>query len=126
MGAEAVRRWAVWSVVCGGLVLAGGVSLAEVDINRASEEQLRQVKGIGAATARRIVAERSRGAYESLEHLAERVSGLGVKRLQQLRAAGLCASTPVKPCQTEMPKAAAKAAGATTRELATPAVIRLP
>ena len=75
-----------------------GASLAAVDVNQASAQELQQVKGIGAKTADRIVLERARGPFESLEHLSERLSGIGSKTIVKLKSAGLCAGTADKPC----------------------------
>lgn len=76
-----------------------GASLAAVDVNEANVQALQQIKGIGAKTAQRIVAERARGPFESLEHLSERLSGIGPKTIVKLKAAGLCAGSPQAPCQ---------------------------
>lgn len=80
-------------------LLYGGASLAAVDVNEANVQALQQIKGIGAKTAQRIVAERARGPFESLEHLSERLSGIGPKTIVKLKAAGLCAGSPQAPCQ---------------------------
>ena len=85
-----------------------GFSAWAVDVNQASAGQLQQVKGIGAKTAQRIVAERARGPFESLEHLSERLSGIGPKTIVKLKAAGLCAGTPQKPCAHSQPPSPAK------------------
>lgn len=65
--------------------VAGGFGPAEgsliVNINTASEEQLRSVPGIGATRAAQIVAERP---YESVDDL-ERIAGIGGKILESLR-----------------------------------------
>lgn len=74
--------------------------LAAVDVNHANAQELQQVKGIGAKTAQRIVVERARGPFESLEHLSERLSGIGPKTIVKLKDGGLCAGTPQKPCAT--------------------------
>jgi len=107
-------------------VAAAAAATAGVDVNLASVEQLTRINGIGAATAQRIVVERARGPYESLEHLSERLSGIGSKRLAKLKAAGLCAGVRAKPCaepeqrtQLTMPR---KSSG----DVATPEVIQLP
>jgi len=75
-----------------------GLGWAAVDVNHAGIQELQQIKGIGAKTARRIVAERARGHYESLEHLSERLSGVGPKTIIKFKAGGLCAGTPDHPC----------------------------
>ncbi|GAA0500407.1 helix-hairpin-helix domain-containing protein [Pigmentiphaga sp. GD03639] len=73
-----------------GLAMLGGAHAASVDVNTATPSQLEAVRGIGAKTAASIVQERRRGGpFSSFEDLAGRVRGLGTKRLQGLRAAGL-------------------------------------
>ena len=79
-------------------VIMPGTAWASVDVNRANVQQLQQIKGIGAKTAHRIVVERARGPFESLEHLSERLSGIGPKTIIKLKNAGLCAGTPDRPC----------------------------
>lgn len=121
--AQSVRMaWRAGVIV--GLVCVTGLAWASVDINRASEEDLKRLKGIGPATAKRIIAERRRGPYESLEHLGERLTGLGAKRLEKLRQAGLCASTATQPCPSGVVEPAARSPK--RQPLATPEVIRLP
>ena len=61
-----------------------------LDVNTATQDQLRGVRGIGAKTAQIIIEERSRaGRYESLEDLSDRVKGIGPKKAAALQAAGL-------------------------------------
>lgn len=91
-------RLARWLAPC--LLLAVASSFAAVDVNRASAQQLQQIKGIGAKTAERIIVERARGPFESLEHLSERLSGIGPKTVIKLRANGLCTGTAESPCLT--------------------------
>lgn len=71
-----------------GLALPG---LAQaLDVNAATQEQLRGVRGIGPKTAQIIIEERARaGNYESLEDLSDRVKGIGPKKAAALQAAGL-------------------------------------
>jgi hypothetical protein len=85
-----------------GFVLTGLVQAGTVDVNVATVQALQSVKGIGVVTAQRIVAERARGPYESLEHLSERLPGIGAKRIQKLETAGLCVRAQrrsVAPCR---------------------------
>lgn len=73
-----------------GLSALGGAHAASVDANTATSAQLEAVRGIGSRTAANIVQERRRGGpFSSFEDLSGRVRGLGTKRLQGLRAAGL-------------------------------------
>lgn len=56
-----------------------------VSINRASAAELQTVKGIGEATAEKIIAEReANGPFASVDDLT-RVSGIGEKKLETLR-----------------------------------------
>ena len=60
-----------------------------VDANTAGEELLRSIPGIGPAMAQRIIQTRERKAFRDLRDFAERVPGIGPKRLQQFSEAGL-------------------------------------
>lgn len=79
----------------GRLAMAGSLGLATMpaqalDANAASAEQLESLHGVGPRTAQTIVQERERaGPFDSLEDLSDRVRGIGRKRLDRLRAAGL-------------------------------------
>lgn len=55
-----------------------------VDVNKATEEELIAVKGIGPSLAREIIATRGRGSFRSIEDL-DRVKGIGPKKLEALR-----------------------------------------
>lgn len=75
-------------------VLAGGVSMHglafAIDVNAATQEQLRELRGIGPKTAQVIIEERARGGrYESLDDLSDRVKGIGPKKAAALQASGL-------------------------------------
>lgn len=125
-----VRLSKVLKVGCCGFVLIGSVQAGTVDINVASVQALESVKGIGLVTAQRIVTERARGPYESLEHLSERLSGIGAKRIKKLQSAGLCAGTAKLSCAPpvgpmDQPKAKRGHANA-SGEGVTPTVIHLP
>jgi len=61
-----------------------------VDLNTATLEQLRGIRGIGPKTAQIILDERSRGGrYLSFADLSDRVRGIGPRRAQALQSAGL-------------------------------------
>jgi len=55
-----------------------------IPVNRASSDELLALPGIGPVLAKRIVEERDRRAFTSVEDM-RRVSGIGVKRIEQLR-----------------------------------------
>jgi competence protein ComEA len=78
--------------------LAGSVALAAtahaLDINTASLEQLRAVRGIGPKTAQFILEERQRaGPFASFDDLSDRVKGIGPKKAASLQASGLTLGT---------------------------------
>lgn len=61
-----------------------------VDLNTATLDQLRGIRGIGPKTAQIILDERARGGrYVSFADLSDRVRGIGPRRAQALQSAGL-------------------------------------
>lgn len=116
------QRAGIVRVVCkrlrpGAFLLAAGLNLAvsglavAVDVNVATAEQLRSVRGIGPKTAQIIVEERMRGGrYESFDDLSERVKGIGPKKSATLQASGLtlgkgggAASSPARAAPSSAP-----------------------
>lgn len=64
------------------------------DINQATLEQLKNVRGIGPKTAQIIIDERARGGqYDSFTDLSDRVKGIGSKKAEALKQAGLTVGT---------------------------------
>lgn len=57
---------------------------AVLDLNEATVEQLTHLPGVGPKIAQRIVDERNRGPFRSVEEL-RRVYGIGAKTLERLR-----------------------------------------
>lgn len=102
------------------LAMAGmGPAHAEVDVNSADEVALTTIKGIGPATATRILAERDKnGAFQDAADLADRVPGVGAKSAANLQEAGLTFGKPSattagalkdgKPAPKPAPQAAPK------------------
>jgi competence protein ComEA len=64
-------------------------ALAAVNVNTASFDDLQTISGIGPATAQRIVDERRKGPFKSLDDLQARVKGIGESRVRKMAAAGL-------------------------------------
>jgi competence protein ComEA len=70
-----------------------------IDANTASEEQLQSIAGIGPATAQKIIQTRQKKPFKDLRDFADRVPGIGPKRLQQYSDAGLVVKR-ISPMQT--------------------------
>lgn len=67
---------------------------AQLDLNRASADELQRLPGIGAVLAQRIVERRTRaGRFQRLEDLTD-VKGIGAKRLERLRPLLLIGPSP--------------------------------
>ncbi|MCY1205263.1 comEA protein [compost metagenome] len=107
---RALRRALGMLLVTAGLGFAAPPAHA-VDVNQASAQQLEGVRGIGPRTAEIIVQERERGGkFESLDDLAERVRGIGMKKAQALQAAGLQVGGAAAPAGAAAVPAAARPA----------------
>jgi len=94
-------------------IVAASLALASlgawaVDLNTATAEQLQTLNGIGPKTAELIIEERTRGGrFTSLQDVADRVRGIGAKRLESLQAAG--ATVAASPAQATAPTPATPA-----------------
>jgi len=89
-GAGRFARLASQFALAAGMVFgAAGPALA-VDVNVASQSDLESVRGVGPKTAELILQERQKGgAFKSFDDFSGRVRGIGTKRAQKLRDAGL-------------------------------------
>ena len=76
-------------IVLTGLLAWAGAAFAAVDANTASVDALQSVRGVGPTIAQRIVDERRRGPYSSLDDLQARVRGIGEASVRKMSAAGL-------------------------------------
>ena len=94
-----------------------------VDANTASQAELDTVKGIGPATATKIIDERKNGNFKDWPDLVARVKGIGDKNAAKLSGAGLTVNgaamsgapaAPATPAVNAKPTAAAPAAPAST------------
>jgi competence protein ComEA len=56
-----------------------------IDLNRASATELQRLPGIGPVIAARIVEERRKAPFQSVDDLKGRVPGIGPKKLEMLR-----------------------------------------
>ncbi|MCI0331308.1 MAG: helix-hairpin-helix domain-containing protein, partial [candidate division Zixibacteria bacterium] len=74
--------------------------LSPVDLNRAGILQLERLPGVGSELARRIVEYREkRGGFKSTQELLK-VSGIGPKKLAQLKAKVYVSRPPAQPPAT--------------------------
>lgn len=84
-------------------------AFAAVDVNTADHAALESVKGLGPALAKRIVEERgANGAFKSYADLSARVKGLGGKRIEKLKEAGLVVAGADAAAEKESPKSGRK------------------
>ncbi len=71
-------------------MLMATTSFAQVDVNKGDLSALDGVKGIGSATAKRIVDERGKGGnFKDWADFESRVPGIGDKKSVKLSQAGL-------------------------------------
>src|SRR5512136_484191 len=92
------------------LVLSGSIVLAQklVDLNAASEKELESIKGVGPATAKKIVAGRP---YKSVDELSK--SGLSTKQIEAIKPfVTVGTAAPAAPPKEAPAKAAATVAPA--------------
>ena len=88
---------------------------AAVDVNTASDDALRGIRGVGPAKARAIIDERNaHGPFKDGADLARRVKGLGGSTVERLQAEGLTIGA-AKPAPAT-PGAPPKSAGAPARK----------
>lgn len=77
-------------LVTAAMLAAFGHAYAAVDVNTASEDGLRGIKGIGPAKAKAILEERSaHGPFKDTADLGKRVKGMGGHTIERLQAEGL-------------------------------------
>lgn len=69
--------------------LYAALAMAAVDVNKATHSDLTEVKGIGPATATRIMDARKEGPFKNWEDLIGRVKGIADTSANKLSEAGL-------------------------------------
>lgn len=74
------------------LAFYAAVAMAAVDVNKASHADLVEVKGIGPATATRILDARKQGPFKNWEDLIARVKGIGANSAAKFSEDGLTVS----------------------------------
>lgn len=78
-----------WIAALCALLVSVGTAIAAVNANTASVDDLQAVPGIGPAIAQRIVSERGKGPFKSLDDLQARVKGVGEASIRKMAAGGL-------------------------------------
>jgi competence ComEA-like helix-hairpin-helix protein len=78
---------------------------AVVDINNATQKELEDIKGVGSATAKKIIANRP---YKSVDELSK--AGLKAKAIEAIKPFVTVGKPPVVPVTAAAAKAATKAA----------------
>jgi competence protein ComEA len=71
------------------LMLYAVVAMAATDVNKANEQELDAVKGIGPVTTKAIMTERKKGDFKNWQDFIDRVKGVGEKNAAKLSEAGL-------------------------------------
>ena len=69
--------------------LYAAVAMAAVDVNKATHADLIEIKGIGPATATRILDARKQGPFQSWDDMIVRVKGIADTSANKLSAGGL-------------------------------------
>lgn len=69
--------------------LYSALAFAALDVNKATQAQLTEIKGIGPATATRILDARAQGPFKSWEDLIARVKGIAPTSAGKFSDAGL-------------------------------------
>jgi competence ComEA-like helix-hairpin-helix protein len=94
------------------LVLSGSMVLAQklIDLNTASDKELESIKGVGPATAKKIVAGRP---YKSVDELSK--AGLSAKQVNAIKPFVTVGSAEAKPAKEMKPEKATKSAEKATK-----------
>lgn len=108
---KSILGWATFfsMVVAMVLVLSGSIVFAQklVDLNSASDKELEAIKGVGPATAKKIIAGRP---YKSVDELSK--AGLSAKQVEALKPLVTVGSAAPAPAAPAAPAVTGKAATA--------------
>jgi competence protein ComEA len=76
-------------ILAAALACFAAAAFASVDINKANQAELEAVKGVGTASAGKMLAERKNGAFKDWSDVMQRVGGIKEAKANKLSAAGL-------------------------------------
>lgn len=111
---KSILSWTTFSLmtVAMVLVLSGSMVLAQklIDLNTASDKELESIKGVGPATAKKIVAGRP---YKSVDELSK--AGLSAKQVNAMKPFVTVGSAEAKPAKEMKPEKATKSAEKATK-----------
>lgn len=80
-----LKKWITAAALC----VFGLAHAAAIDANKAAPNELDQVKGIGPATASRIVDQRKAAPFKNWDDFIGRVNGIGPAKAAKLSEQGL-------------------------------------
>ena len=95
---------------------------AAVNVNTATPDELRTVRGIGPAIAQRIIEERGKGPFKSLDDLQARVRGIGEATARKFAAGGLTVG-PSSRAESGVPSTGKVSSGTVARAAAAPSAV---
>lgn len=98
------------------LALFSASALAATDINKASQAELEEVKGIGPAMSTRILDERKKSTFKNWDDVVERVKGVGPGNAAKFSSNGLTVNGEVFKASATPPKADKTKADRKTKE----------
>ncbi|HEY8024844.1 MAG TPA: helix-hairpin-helix domain-containing protein [Burkholderiaceae bacterium] len=112
-------------LACIAFILTMGMAFAQVEVNKADQAALDGVKGIGPATSKAIIAERTKGGeFKDWADLQKRVKGIGDKNSSKLSQAGLTVNGQAKagaPAASASAAASAPASASSSAKASAPA-----
>lgn len=103
-----LKQWITVAALC----VFGMAHAAAVDANKATPAELDQIKGIGPATAARIVEQRKSAPFKNWDDFIGRVQGIGPGNAAKMSGEGLTINGQSYKAKAATPAAATKPASA--------------
>lgn len=101
-----LKQWITAAALC----VFGLAHAATVDANKATPAELDQIKGIGPATAARIVEQRKTAPFKNWEDFIGRIQGIGPGNAAKMSGEGLTINGQSYKTKPAAPATAAKPA----------------
>jgi competence protein ComEA len=96
-------------------MVLSSLSLAAVDLNKASQADLETIKGIGPAMSGRILDERKKGEFKDWLDFIDRIKGIGPGNASKFSEAGLTVNGSTYTAPAGAAKAASRAGKVTDK-----------